>query len=347
MNKGEIEERKIYREGKYGLQSTLNGQKAKYSLILKGSFDIVNFSEYFLIKNKENSKNTEYFWEGIVPYNGKITNIIFSKSEAMWSFSIESKVFVENGINKFKYIRPFDFMGGNNEIVDISYLSSQTKNIFPDEEHKVYIILYENVEREGDFFIKGILKNKSKGEWLLDITDETLEKGIPKIDKILKPQLRELAKDIIEDFDRTNTNKDFVFLDYMKIGLWVHKNIKYDLNYTDKDELTPADVYYQRAGVSHHFTQLTNALLYALGYKVIYIMGYISQNNKEFNQDSSHSWSLINLNNKWYPFDSTCGIFSGKLPISHIFDKYFYHTGTMCDKGLKIEKDKITGNYIS
>jgi len=347
MNKGEIEERNLYREGKYGLQSTLNGQKAKYTLILKGNFDIVNFSEYFLIKNKENQKNTEYFWEGIVPYNGKITNIIFSKSEAMWSFSLESKVFVENGINKFKYLKPFDFMGGNNEIVEISYSSPQTKNIYPDEEHKVYIVLYENVEREGDFFIKGTFKNKSKGEWLLDITDEDLEKYIPKIDRILKPQLKELAKDIIEDFDRTNTNKDFEFLDYMKIGLWVHKNIKYDLNYTDKDELTPADVYYQRAGVSHHFTQLTNALLFALGYKVIYVMGYISQNNKEFDQDSRHSWTLIKLNNRWYPFDSTLGIFSGKLPISHIFDRYFYLVGLYGSKGLKDEKVKLSGIYIS
>ena len=347
MNKGEIEERNLYREGKYGLQSTLNGQKAKYTLILKGNFDIVNFSEYFLIRNKENQKNTEYFWEGIVPYNGKITNIIFSKSEAMWSFSLESKVFVENGINKFKYLKPFDFMGGNNEIVEISYSSPQTKNIYPDEEHKVYIVLYENVEREGDFFIKGTFKNKSKGEWLLDITDEDLEKYIPKIDRILNPQLKELAKDIIEDFDRTNTNKDFEFLDYMKIGLWVHKNIKYDLNYTDKDELTPADVYYQRAGVSHHFTQLTNALLFALGYKVIYVMGYISQNNKEFDQDSRHSWTLIKLNNRWYPFDSTLGIFSGKLPISHIFDRYFYLVGLYGSKGLKDEKVKLSGIYIN
>ena len=101
MNKGEIEERKIYREGKYGLQSTLSGQKAKYSLILKGNFDIVNFSEYFLIKNKENSKNTEYFWEGIVPYNGKITNIIFSKSEAMSSNDVTGWLFVHLSVILF------------------------------------------------------------------------------------------------------------------------------------------------------------------------------------------------------------------------------------------------------
>ena len=76
-------------------------------------------------------------------------------------------------------------------------------------------------------------------------------------------------------------------------------------------------------------------------------MGFISQNNKEFSQDSSHSWSLIKLNNRWYPFDSTCGIFSGKLPISHIFSNYFYVAGSDCDKGMKLEKDKIKGIYLN
>ena len=133
----------------------------------------------------------------------------------------------------------------------------------------------------------------------------------------------------------------------MKIGLWVHKNIKYDLNYVDKDELIPLDTYHQKAGVSHHFTQLTNALLYSLGYKVIYIMGYLCRNNKEFNQDSHHSWSLIKLNNKWYPFDSTFGIFSGKLPISHIFDAYFYNIILYATEGIKTEKDIVSGKFIN
>jgi len=347
VTKGGDEERKIYREGKYGLQSTLNGQNAKYSLIVKGSFDIVNFSEYFLIKNEKNFKNTEYFWEGIVPINGKLTKIIFSKNEAKWSFNVHTKIHVQDGFNTVTLAKSFNFIGGNNEIDNISCSSPQTNNIFPDEEHRVYYVLYTNVEREVEFNIKGILRNKIKGEWFVDISDEDLEKKVSEIDKLLKPQLRNIAEQIIEDFDRTNVNKDFEFLDYMKIGLWVYKNIKYDLNYTDKDELTSMDVYYQRAGVSHHFTLLTNSLLNALGYKVIYVEGYLCQNNKEFNQDSRHSWSLIKIDNKWYPFDSTFGIFSGKLPISYIFDKYFYSGKGICSQGLKLEKDKVSGSYIS
>jgi len=350
LSKEEIGKRKIYREGKYGLKSILSGQKAKYSLILKCNFDIVNFSEYFLIKNKENSKTTEYYWEGIVPYNGKITNIIFSKSEAEWSFSVKSKTIFEkkfDNINCFYSYPKTYFIGGNNEIIEINTYSPQSNDIFLDEVHMNYAITYMNVEKEVEFYIKGKLKNRCKGKWLLNFTDKYIEESTPQIDKNYKIQLKKIAEEIIKEFDSNNTNKDFKFLDYMKIGLWVHKNIKYDLNYVDNDELTPLEVYYLKAGVSHHFTQLTNALLYSLGYKVIYIMGYLCQNGKEFNQDSYHSWSLIKLNNKWYPFDSTLGIFSGKLPISHIFDKYFYNKVLYVHEGMKLEKDIVSGKLIS
>ena len=151
---------------------------------------------------------------------------------------------------------------------------------------------------------------------------------------------------MIEEFDSVNTNNDFKFLDYMKIGLWVHKNIKYDLNYVDKEDLTSLDIFYQKAGVSHHFTKLTNALIYSLDYKVIYVKGYLIKNNKEFNQDSYHSWSLIKLNNKWYPFDSTLGIFSGKLPISHIFKKCFYSSLKYDFEGSHLEKEIVSGKYF-
>ena len=348
LNQGEIEERKIYREGKYGLKSNLFGKKAKYSLILRGSFVIVNFSEYFLIKNKENSKSPEYFWEGIVPYNGKITNIHFSKSEAIWSFSVKSKIIIEKGKRiTIYYKKKTNFIGGNNKVIEINTYSPQTEDIFLDEEKFEYIITYNNVEKEAEFIVKGKFKNKCQGEWNLKVTDKQIEDNIQITDKMCKPELKNIAEEIIKDFDSNNKNNDFKFLDYMKIGLWVHKNIKYDLKYIGKDELTSLDIYHQKAGVSHHFTQLTNALLYSLGYKVIYIRGYLSQNNKEFNQDSSHSWSLIKLNNKWYPFDSTLGIFSGKLPISHIFDKYFYKILEYDNDKLKNEKEIVSGKCLN
>ena len=84
------------------------------------------------------------------------------------------------------------------------------------------------------------------------------------------------------------------------------------------------DIYNKRVGVCHHFTRLSNALLYSLGYKVIYAAGYACINNNTFKTDTGHAWSLIQLDNKkWHPFDSTWGILTGKLPVGHIFGTFF------------------------
>ena len=65
LSTGQIEQRKIYRTDTYGLSLGLAGQKAKCSLILKGNFDIVNFKDYFLIRNTNNLNDVEYMWGGI------------------------------------------------------------------------------------------------------------------------------------------------------------------------------------------------------------------------------------------------------------------------------------------
>ena len=89
-------------------------------------------------------------------------------------------------------------------------------------------------------------------------------------------------------------------------------------------------------------------MLYSLGYKVIYVSGYACKNNKEFNTDSGHAWSLINLDNKWYPFDSTWGIFSGKLPISHIFGTFFNKSRkTHGSDDIQFDRQNMIGKFIA
>ena len=316
----EREHRKIYRTDNYGISPSLYGQMAKFSLILKGNFDIVNFSNYFLIRNRKNLNEKEYFWGGVVPFFGKKTLITLSKNRAVWTISSSIKIQSNYNLNSTEMTAPIEFIGGNNEIMNIKYSSPQTRDITLDQENRKYIIKYNNVHNNvGEFTIEGQLENKTSGEWQVDLTNDEIEKQIPEEDKLCKPQLKTIAKKIIEDFDRHNKNTDFQFLDFMKIALWVKKNIKYDLNYSGRHEMTAIDIYNMRVGVCHHFTKLSNALLYSLGYQVIYIAGYACTNSSEFNSDSGHAWSLIKINNRWYPFDSTWGIVSGKLPITHIF----------------------------
>ena len=274
-SQGEIEERKIYRSEYYGLHRSLAGQMAKFCLILKGSFDIVNFKDYFLIRNEKNKNEIEYVWGGRVPYEGKRTLIMFSKSEALWSFKFTSKFHSNQNIKNTIFKIPIEFIGGNNEILNIKTSSPQTSNIILDEENREYIIKYKNTKyNKGEFIIQGELQNKCSGEWFVDLSDDIIEKKMPKEDILCKPQLYKIATEIIKDYDKNNKNNDFKFLDYMKIGMWVHKNIKYDYNYTGRTEFSAVDIYKMKIGVCHHFTKLSNALLYSLGYKVLYVSGY-------------------------------------------------------------------------
>ena len=99
--------------------------------------------------------------------------------------------------------------------------------------------------------------------------------------------------------------------DVAKIGKWVKNNVKYNINYSGRSEITATDTINNLEGVCEHITLLYNALVYSLIDKKDY-----------FVKDDGHAWSLIKIGEKWLPFDATWGIFSGKLPISHIFKSY-------------------------
>ena len=106
-----------------------------------------------------------------------------------------------------------------------------------------------------------------------------------------------------------------------------------------------------KVGVCSHFAKLSNALLYSLGYKVLYIHGHVMKNNI-FDENPMHAWSLIKVEDKWYPFDSNWGIVSGKLPVSHIFSHFINRIYILTGKNniqlikKKLEK-KVIGKFIS
>ena len=349
LTQNELKERNIYRTERYGIDKSLSGQKAKFSLILKGSFDIVNFSEYFLIRNKNNKKEVEYMWGGIVPYGGRTTRVMLSKKEATWSFNYTVTLHSNSNLRNTMLYVPIEFIGGNNEIININSSCKQSTNIVLEEEQRQYAIEFFNTNyKEGTFNIEGILKNKCKGEWEIDLTDERIEQLMPQEDVLCKEQLKTFAKKIIADFDEKNKNNDFVFHDYMKIGFWVNDNIKYDLDFSGKLEYSAVDIYNLKKGVCHHFTRLANALLYSLGYKVLYAAGYTCKGNNSFKTSTGHAWSLIKLSdNKWYPFDATWGIFTGKLPVSHIFSCFDgKHIKTHGHDHVTIDKHELEGTFM-
>ena len=350
LSSDEIENQQFYRQEYYGLSETLAGQMGKFRLILKGSFDIVSFKEDIFMRNETNKKEKEYLWGGKIPEGGKRTVVMLSKNEATWSFNFSTQIASRRGNLQSTTLKvPMGFVGGNNVIIDMEYSSPQTKNIVVDEETRFYEINYKNTNySEGEFILKGKIKNRCQGEWEVDLSDDMIERNMYSEDKRDKNKLEKIAKKIIEDFDRKNKDNIHNYMDYAKIGKWVNENIRYDLNYSGRTEMTAMDIYNKKVGVCHHMTRLANALLYSIGYKVIYTHGFACKTSGEFDSDSAHAWSLINVGGKWYPFDATWNILSGKLPVSHIFQGFFDNSiGLVGSDGAYFsEANEETGKFI-
>ena len=342
-------ENKIYRSDSYGLDSSLSGANAKYSLILKGNYDIINFEDYFLIRNTNNTVDVEYMWGGVVPPKGKTTKITFSKREVNWSFERVIKFHSNSLIKRSKFFIPIEFVGGNNEIIKVTPTSAQASNITLDEKKRQYVINYKNTKyKKGEIIIKGEFKNICKGGWNVDLTDKEIEALMPEEDVKDKEALKKVAQDIIEEFDKENKDSDFEYLDYMKIGIWIKHNIKYNYGFIGK-KCSALKIYKMKAGVSYHYTRLSNALLYSLGYKVLYASGYLCKNSNKFNQYNLHAFSLIKLDdNKWHPFDVTSGIFTGKLHVGYVFRMFDNRDLVIENKNnIVLDKNEISGKVIN
>ena len=98
MNENEKAVYLYFRKAYYGLSKILEGQMGKCRLILKGNFEIVSFEEDFFIRNKENKKEKEYIWGGIIPPGGKRTLTTLSKKETIWNFSYTAHINSTSGI---------------------------------------------------------------------------------------------------------------------------------------------------------------------------------------------------------------------------------------------------------
>ena len=349
MNENEKAVYLYYRKLDYGLSKKLEGQMGKFRLILKGNFEIVSFEDDFFIRNIKNKREKEYIWGGKVPPGGKKTSTQLSKKEANWNVSYCVDIISSSGnIRKATLKVPTGFLGGNNNIIKIGKESPQTNDIQIIQEKRIYEIKYENTQyKEGNFKIIGQIKNKCKGEWKVDLSDELIERQIPREDKRDKKKLAEIAGNIIDEYNRNNKKNILEVMDFYKIAKWVYKNIKYDINYSGRTEMTAMDIYNKRIGVCHHKTRLANALLYSLGYKVIYASGYTCSEKPRYEKDSGHCWSLINVKGIWYPFDATWNILSGKLPVCHIFFNFFDETLTWSSYEQMKVSSKCVIEYIN
>ena len=148
-----------------------------------------------------------------------------------------------------------------------------------------------------------------------------------------------LAKEILENDLSTKP-------DYYKIGKWVYNNIKYNISYSGKT-LSINKIIELKQGVCHHYTILYNSLLNSIGIETVYAAGY-SVKNISKPTDGRHGWTVAKIDGKWIGLDATWGIFSGYLPLCHLFQDFessflptYFNIGGKVDFNEKEEEVKF------
>ena len=330
MTEEEKKFRNLYRIKEYGLLERLVGQligqKAKYILKNESDLEIVNFDNEFLIKTNDN----EYQWGGIVPNGGKVTKVRMSKKEGIVHIYEKQKITtIDNTLIKNSNLKiPLGYIDGNNEIIKNEYdcnpkgqinLSKNNKN------ERIYDVYFKNINSyTAEFKLEKELKNKCKTTWVINLTNEEIDSLIPNDFKTNKALFNKKANEIIQEYDKEHKDDKVNIPEIAKIGKWIKKNIEYDFNYAGKNEITATQILYEKRGVCDHITKLFNALIYSLGYQVIYANGFAMNKKNTFGLKDGHAWSIINIDKngtRWLPFDATWGIFTGKLPVTHVFKK--------------------------
>ena len=343
------ENTKTYARQEYvSIPNFFNGANA--SLIVQVPKKYAIYSLNPLFKTGNYNYNYEiYNWDGKVQKEGFTDLFYLTLRKTKWKVNILSKVMSYNKpINKIDIIIPAYFKNGNSEIenYNIKVNQEEEKTKINNDNQDIKINLNKINSNNIEISLNATLNN--------DIDKKIWVKLNPYDYLTINENLKNQLKNIIYNNIHPTSNKPL----YISIGEWVNKYIIYDENYFAK-ELTTTEILNNGRGVCSHYAQLYNDLLRSVGISSILVSG--ESYNVEKQQFEGHAWNLIHYNGEWIQVDPTWGLFSGKLPASHIFFflenkpviKYtIYNTNDINSVKSEVKKDiqfieenKLNNNY--
>ncbi len=297
----------FYNQLYVGLNPLLANRQAKFYLYCPKTLTIIKFKKNLF----QLEKDRKWYWEGIVPENGLTTGIVVSLTKAKWKLTLTDSFYSNDNIKNSVLMTSRLYNGGNNKIIS-NEIESTVGNEINDKTIKInknnkYEIEFKNLNTNEAFFTNIVtLDNSTEFEW--NINNQQI--------KIPDDQIKNKKKfqSVVNEILKNDKSQDS---DPVKIGKHVKKIMKYKISTSGKN-LTASEILENKEGVCEHYTILLNALLNSIGIDALYVTGNCINEVKD-GSDGSHAWTLCKWNGKWIPLDPTWGIFSGKLPVSHIF----------------------------
>lgn len=229
-------------------------------------------------------------------------NFWASLKHARWNVAIDGFVYSAKKINNINIFMPRFFGHSGYDVQGFSLTSNVKSSKMIDTPNRISYA-FRNANSQ-DFLIN------LKAQVETNIQTPSYKSLNPKnfMGKNVSKELIQTARRIVSE------NKEDP--PYIAIGKWVFKRIHYSESFTNY-HMSSEKILSITSGVCEHYAQLYNDLMHAYGIPSVFVTG-VGYNvfKKAFEY---HAWNLVYVDSKWIPVDATWGIFSGKMPVSHIF----------------------------
>jgi hypothetical protein len=265
--------------------------------------EIPTFLEIYSLHPKFLQNYNIYSWKGKIGKDGFDDYFRLTTKKAKWNATATIKITANSPLRKLNIVSSQYFKNGNSQILAYKIL---TDGKYKEENDKIKIS-YDDIEpKEAIVKITATLLNDYDNKTWINLNPN----NYLKIDSSLSQELQDILYKI--NVNSSNTSLPL----HVKIAEWVNNHIKYNLAYFGKD-MTTKEIINIGKGICEHYAQLYNDLLRATGIPSAIVSGMSYDTEK--NKFESHAWNLVYINGEWIGIDPTWGIYSGKLPISHIF----------------------------
>lgn len=289
--------------------------------------NMIIYSNNDIFKSEDN-KN---IWIGIVPKEGFVETIELTKKKARWLLNTNINISSTKNIGDLNAKLPLFYVGGGNNVMNLKISSSQTPNIdyknIKYDENFIYVNFNQYNNTEASIAIEGIVENSynTKKYWLNELDPIKLIE--------IDAETSLIMNNVINIIRNNNINNDPI---HIAIAKWVYNNITYNIDLVNEN-MTSKETLLRKEGVCEHMAVLYRDMLRSINIPATAVDGLAyDTKNGVF---EGHSWVLVYYNGEWIPIDPTWNIYSGKLPISHIF---FYKN---TDTNLSFSKEGTFNNF--
>lgn len=264
-----------------------------------------NYVVYSLNPDFKQNYNT-YIWNNKISDKGFNQYFYLTLKQATWKAEILTNIIGKDKISKIDIELPSYFKNGNNLISDYQIKTNYDEDLTTIKEKDNYININLNK-------INGsIIQVKLSATLQNDLSSKAWIRLMPSDYLYVDRDLASDLGNVVYDIARNSPNEPL----HIAIAKFVNKHIKYTDSYFGK-ELTTREIFNAGKGVCSHYAQLYNDLLRTAGIPSIIVSGM--SYDIEHKKFESHAWNLVYANGEWLSIDPTWGLYSGILPISHIF----------------------------